>query len=47
MDQTGKEHLAYLRNYINPILNEMCLGIMQTRPRNRLDIINTMLKWLT
>ena len=47
MAQSGEfQHLNYLRTYANPIMNNMCLALLDTKPEEPEQIIDFMIEWL-
>ena len=42
----GFQHLNYLRTYVNPILNKLCLQLCDTKPTDPNEIKKFMVAWL-
>jgi hypothetical protein len=46
MEKTNLEHIDYLRTYANPVLQKMCLELLETKPTDPTEIRNFMINWL-
>ena len=41
------EHLTYLREHANPVLNKLCLAILEVKPTEEEAILDFMLDFFT
>ena len=40
------EHLTYLRTHANPVLNKLCLALLEDKPTEEEAVIDFMINWL-